>query len=335
MPEFRQNMATKEWVLIATERAKRPHDYIENNQHPLSQNEPEHDPTCPFCPGNEELDLEIERMPGLGPWQTRALMNKFPALNLEGEVLRRYDGLNRCISGVGYHEVVVEHPHHNTTLALMSSTDINLVLQTYYNRGWGMVQDSRIEHVIYFKNHGERAGASIKHPHSQIIGLPVVPNDVRHRIEEARRFFDDNGECAYCVMMNRELEEKQRVVTVSEHFVAFVLYAASSPFHIWIVPRQHSVNFIYVQKDELADLAIILRDISRRLYFGLNDPAYNMIVRAGPVKELGNEYLHWYITLVPRVSRAAGFELATGMFINSALPEESAAFLRDVDIQDP
>jgi UDPglucose--hexose-1-phosphate uridylyltransferase len=328
-------MATKEWVLIATERAKRPDDYVGLNPHVLVEDEPDYEPTCPFCPGNEELDLEVERMPAAGPWQTRVVRNKFPALNLEGEVVRRFDGLNRRISGVGYHEVVVDHPRHNTTLALMTPAEINIVLQTFYNRGWEMVRDARVEHIIYFKNHGERAGASLKHPHSQIIALPVVPNDVRHRIEEARRYFDDNGECAYCVMLQKELQEQQRLISVSKHFVAFILYAASSPFHIWILPRQHSVNFIYAQKEELADLAGVLNDVARRFYFGLRDPAYNLIVRAGPVKELGNEYLHWYITLVPRLNRAAGFELASGMYINPALPEASAEFLRNVNIQEP
>lgn len=332
MPELRQNMATKEWVIIATERAKRPDEFIGSHQRPLTESQVVHDSACPFCPGNEELDLEVERLPAVDPWETRVINNKFPALSREGNLLRTFDGVHRFISGVGYHEIVVEHPRHNTTLALMTPPEILQVLKTFYNRGWSIRQDFRIEQIIYFKNHGDQAGASLKHPHSQIIGLPVVPGDIRHRIEEARRYFDDYGACVYCAMLQDELKQQERLVSVNDYFAAFILYAAPSPFSTWIVPYQHSVNFLYSQQDELMALAQILHDVLRRLYLGLRDPSYNLIIRTAPTKEISNDYLHWYITIVPRLSQAAGFELGSGMFINPALPEESAAFLRDVNI---
>jgi len=333
MSELRQNMATKEWVIIANERAKRPDDYIEESQtHIITELGEVHDSNCPFCVGNEELDLEVERMPATGSWQTRVVYNKFPALLTRGELTRTFNGVHRWISGVGHHEIVVEHPQHNTTLALMTPEEIKLVLQIFYNRGWEIRKDSRIEQIIYFKNHRERAGASLKHPHSQIIGLPVVPTTIRHRIEEARRYFDDTGECVFCAMMRDELNKDKRLVLVSEHFVVFVLYAAPSPFHLWVIPRQHSVSFSYSQPDQMADLAVVLKNILRRLYIGLRDPPYNLIIRSAPVKEISNDYLHWYITIIPRLSRTAGFELGSGMFINPSLPEESAAFLRQVKI---
>lgn len=330
MTELRQNMVTKEWVIIAHERANRPDDYIESQSHATTDTQTLYDPSCPFCPGNEELDLEIECFPAQNGWQTRAVYNKYPALSKEGELVRTFNGVCRSLSGVGHHEIVVESPRHNTTLALMTPAEIKFLLQTYYNRGWDIRKDSRIEQVIYFKNHGERAGASLKHPHSQIIGLPVVPNNIRHRIDEARRYFDDTGNCGYCVMLEDELNNKERLVALSNHFVAFVLYAAPSPFHTWIIPRKHSVSFLYSQPDELADLAQLLQDVMRRLYIGLRDPAYNLIIRSAPVKEISNDYLHWYITIVPRLSRTAGFELGSGIYINPSIPEESAAFLRKV-----
>ncbi|RMF04698.1 MAG: galactose-1-phosphate uridylyltransferase [Chloroflexi bacterium] len=332
MAEFRQNMATKEWVIIANERAKRPDAFVEKHKPVITETQLFHDPKCPFCPGNEELDLEIERLPEDGAWQTRVVLNRYPALSQRGEVLRTFDGVHRSITGVGYHEVVVENPRHNTTLALMTPQEIKPYLQTIYSRGWDLQKDRRIEQVIYFKNHGERAGASLRHPHSQIIGLPVVPNDIRRRIEEARRYFDDTGYCVYCTMMKDELKNKVRLVTLSKHFVAFVLYAAPAPFHMWIIPRKHSVSFLYIQEDELTDLAYVLHDVLRRLYVGLRDPAFNLIIRSAPVKEISNDYLHWYITIVPRLSRSAGFELGSGIFINPAIPEESAAFLRRVKV---
>ena len=332
MAELRQNLVTKEWVIISTERAKRPHAYIEAATRVITETQALYEANCPFCPGNEELDLGIEQYPTEGPWQSRVVYNKYPALSQGVGLTRTFDGVYRRISGVGHHEVVVESPRHNTTLALMRPQELEILLRTFYNRGWSIRKDSRIEQIIFFKNHGERAGASLKHPHSQIVALPVVPNNIRDRIDQARRYFDDTGNCAYCVMLENELESKERLVATSEHFVAFVLYAAPSPFSIWIVPRKHTVSFLYSQPEELADLAHILRDVLRRLYIGLRDPAYNLIIRTAPVKEISNDFLNWYISIIPRLSRTAGFELGSGIYINPTIPEESAAFLREVKI---
>ncbi len=332
MAELRQNMVTKEWVIISDERARRPVDYIESYKRTITETQSFYDKNCPFCVGNEELDLEVERFPLNGDWQTRVIYNKYPALSKEGELVRTFNGVHRNISGIGHHEIVVESPRHNTTLALMKPDEIRQVLETFHSRGWAIRKDSRIEQIIYFKNHGERAGASLKHPHSQIIALPVVPDNIRHRMDATRRYFDDNGHCAYCVMMQDELNQKDRIVAVSDFFVAFVLYAAPSPFHIWIIPRNHSVSFLYSQPQELDNLAHILRDTLRKLYIGLRDPAYNLIIRTSPVKEISNDYMHWYIALVPRLSQTAGFELGSGIFINPAIPKESAAFLQKVKI---
>ena len=332
MAELRQNMATKEWVIIADERAKRPDAYAELHKPVIAKSQRLYDPNCPFCPNNEELDLEVDRFSLNGQWQTRVIKNKFPALSEVGDVARTFDGVHRSITGIGHHDVVVEHPDHNTTLALMEPEDIRIYLQTLYNRGWNLQKDSRVEQVIYFKNHGEAAGASLRHPHSQIVSLPVVPNGIRRRVEEARRYLDDTGYCVYCTMMQGELENKVRIVAQSKHFVAFVLYAAPAPFNIWIIPRRHSVSFLYIQPDELTDLAHHLHNVLRRLYIGLGDPAYNLIVRSAPSKDIDNDYLHWYITIVPRLSRSAGFELGSGIFINPAIPEESAEFLRNLKL---
>lgn len=332
MPELRQNLATREWVIIASERARRPNAFSSSEQRILTEEHNSYEPDCPFCVGNEELDLEVERFPTSGAWQTRVVRNKYPALAKEGALTRVFNGVQRRIAGVGYHEVVIEHPRHNTTLALMTPDEVQIVLETFQRRGAEMSKDHRIEHIIYFKNHGATAGASLLHPHSQIIALPVVPSSIRRRIDEARRYFDDTGQCVFCSMLEDELAQNERIVAVNEHFAAFVLYAALSPFHIWILPRRHSASFLQAQSDELASLAGILRDVVRKFYFGLRDPDYNLIIRSGPVKEPGSVYFHWYVSLIPRVNRAAGFELGSGMYINPALPEASADFLRSIEI---
>lgn len=330
MPELRQNLATKDWVIIATERAKRPDNFIEVDTLPAIETEPTHDPDCPFCPGNEEPDLEIERWPNDDAWQIRVVRNKYPALIQNGDPARTFDGVHRHITGVGHHEVVVDHPQHNTSWALMACTEIKQLLSTHHQRGWQIRENPQMEQIIYFKNRGPRSGASLKHPLSQIIALPVVPNYIRHRTEEARRYSDDHGECVYCVMAQDELKRSERVICTNEHFTAFVLYAALSPFHLWIMPREHSVSFLYSQSDQIEALAEILHDVLRRLYYGLNDPSFNLIIHSAPLKEISNNYLHWYISVIPRVSRAAGFEMGSGMFINPTLPEASAEYLKNV-----
>jgi UDPglucose--hexose-1-phosphate uridylyltransferase len=330
MPELRQNIATKEWVAIATERATRPEDFVQPPR-PTTEDRPEWEEGCPFCPGNEELDLEVMRIPERDPWQLRVVSNKYPALQLEGERMRTFEGVHRQISGVGYHEVLVESPLHNTCPALESAIEVSLMLEAFKIRGREIAQDQRIEQIIYFKNHGDRAGTSLVHPHTQLIGLPIVPYSIRARAEEARRYFDDTGRCVLCHMLSDELKDDQRVVAKSKFFVAFIPYAALSPFHIWILPRRHESNYLNATAHELADLGGLMRRVLRKLYVGLRDPDHNYVIRSAPLHDLGPEYLHWYVTIVPRVTRSAGFELGSGMFINVALPETSAAFLRKVD----
>jgi UDPglucose--hexose-1-phosphate uridylyltransferase len=329
MPELRQNLATREWVIIAGDRARRPNIYVETADRVLTSDRPCYDPQCPFCPGNEEHELEICRVPAAGAWQVRVVRNKYPALAADAPLTRSFDGVMRSMAGVGYHEVLVEHRLHNRTLALMEPAEVELALQTFLQRGRIIAADPRIEQIVYFRNHGERAGASLQHPHSQIIGMPIVSGDIRHRIEEARRFFDDTGQCVFCTMLNDEVQRGERLVADNEHFAAFVLYAASSPFHMWIVPRTHRASFLQIADEQLAALAAIVIEVLRKLYVKLNDPDYNLIIRSTPVKEPENAYFHWYIAIVPRLSRTAGFELGSGVWINPTIPEDCAAFLRE------
>jgi UDPglucose--hexose-1-phosphate uridylyltransferase len=330
MPELRQNMATKEWVIIADERAQRPEEFMQPPR-PLTEAREEWQADCPFCPNNEEAELEVMRIPEDGAWQVRIVQNKYPALRYEGKRQRTFDGVKRRSSAVGYHEVVIESPLHNTCPALETPRQVSLTLEAFKIRGREIVRDARIEQLIFFKNHGRRAGTSLPHPHAQIIGLPIVPFAIRSRIEEARRYFDDIGQCVFCHMLADELKDGTRLIAKTKYFAAFVLYAAFSPFHTWILPRRHESNFLNATANELADLGHLLHKVLRKLYVGLRDPDYNYIIRSAPLHDPGYDYLHWYVTIVPRVSRTAGFELGTGMFINTAIPEESAEYLRLVN----
>jgi UDPglucose--hexose-1-phosphate uridylyltransferase len=329
MPEIRQNIITRQWVIIATERARRP-DQFRNAEAPR-KDLPRHDATCPFCPGNEAMTpAETFRFPQAGPWQVRTFPNKFAALSAEGELARHVEGVKRTISGVGVHEVIVESPLHNTSLALMAEAEIEKVIAACLDRYHKAFSDHRVEAVTLFKNHGVAAGTSLLHPHCQLIGTPVIPTEVRQRLERALRFYDDNGSCIFCTTLNEELKDQVRLVAENKHFVAFIPFAALSPFHLWIYPRRHNASFGMITGDEISSFARILRGVLRKLHFGLNDPDFNLVVRTAPRESNHIRYYHWYMSVVPRLTKAAGFELGSGMYINVSRPEDSAAFLRGV-----
>ncbi len=329
MAELRQNVVTREWVIITPERAKRPDQFVKPKgiEPPLPMSSPD----CPFCVGNEHLTLrETFRIGEGGNWRVRAIPNRYPALTDTGERVRKVDGIYRSMSAVGFHEVIVEHPLHNMTLALMPEKHVADVLRAYRQRYRAIRKDNRIEAVILFKNHGEGAGTSLVHPHSQLVATPIVPAQIRHRAEEAIRYFDDTGECVCCRTVQDEVRAKERIIIQTRHFAAFIPYAALSPFHIWIFPLKHVSSFEEITDTEIRDLAGCLKNVLARLYYGLNNPDFNYSIRSIPTRDLRVEYFHWYLTIVPRVSKTAGFEIGSGMYVNTAFPEESAEFLRKV-----
>ena len=332
MAEFRKNLVTGEWILFATERAKRPDTYLAAEPERRAQLPP-FVADCPFCPGNEELDLERLRLPGRGDWQVRVVHNKYAALQDSGELVRHEDHGHSALAGVGFHEVVIESRRHNTTPALEPAESLARTLQAFHVRGRALRVDPRITHLVYFKNHGRRAGSSLPHPHAQLAALPIVPSQMYARSAEARRAYAELGVCAVCRMRELEERDQTRLVVVSRWFSAFCPYAAYSPFHMWIIPRRHAANFLDASPEELHDLSVVLHDVLRRLYVGLHNPDYNYVIRSAPEHEQGGDYLHWYVAIVPRITETAGFELSTGMFINTVLPESSAALLRAVQLQ--
>ena len=333
MSELRQNLITREWVIVATERAKRPDEFTQANK-PVTHS-PAYRPHCPFCLGNEDSsEVELFRLGESNSWKVRSVLNKFPALSPAGEPDIKVEGIYRSMNGFGIHEVVIEHPRHNVTTALLDVNDVADILRAYRQRYAELRKDPRIKTITIFKNHGERAGTSLEHPHSQIAATPVVPCQIRNRIAEAMRFIDDTGECLFCRTLNDELADSTRVVLETEGFVAFIPYAALSPFHTWIFPRRHTSSFDDINDAEILDLAYTLKMVLAKLYYGLNNPDYNYTIRSLPTDEQFTDYFHWYIATVPRLSYTAGFELGSGMYINTVTPEDSAEFLRCVQIPD-
>lgn len=331
MPELRQNIITRDWVIIATERAKRPHEFVTNKKEDIVI--PCHRQDCPFCFGNEDYtEQEVFRLSDLQGWIVRVVRNKYPALSVAGEKVRKVEGIYRSLSGVGIHEVLIEHRRHDVTTALLSIADVANILEAYRQRYIEIKKDPRMEAIIIFKNHGKEAGTSLEHPHSQITATPVVPSQVRIRVEEAIRFFDDTGECVCCRTIVDELAAKERIIFENEHFVAFIPYAALSPFHTWIFPRRHTSSFADITNSEIWDLAGTLNTVLAKLYYGLNNPDYNYSIRSVPIRDGQTSYFHWYMAIIPRLSKSAGFELGSGMYINTSLPEDSAKYLREVKV---
>jgi len=331
MPELRQNPATKEWVIIATERAKRPEDFAPEKV----EEKPEAINHCPFCEGNESTtphEILAYRTYGTKSdtpgWWIRIIPNKFPALVPQGNVRRiKQEEFFRYMDGIGEHEVIIESPRHDLTIATMEQKQVEEIFLAYRERYITLSQDPRFELVTIFKNHGKAAGTSVIHPHSQVIATPITPLHIRHRLDEAMRYFDDNGECVFCVMLQKELSIKDRIVFETENFAAFIPFAASSPFETWVLPKKHDSSFQSTTPERTKELGFAMKTILAKLYKSLGNPDYNYVIRSSPSHEKDVEYYHWHIQILPRVSAVAGFELGSGIYINSVIPENAAKFL--------
>ncbi len=330
MGELRQNLITGDWVIVATERARRPHEFGGEKTKPALN---VYEPSCPFCPGNESMTQTPSHVVGSGSsWNVRVVPNKYPALTREGERHRVVQGIRRSLAAVGVHEVVIENRRHDLSPGLMKREEVRDIITVYRDRYRAIREDERIEAIIIFRNHGEAAGTSLQHPHSQILATPMVPTQFRNRIQTAIRYFDEQGVCMFCATLKDELQEEVRLIYETEHFVAFIPYAALSPFHLWIFPRRHSSSFDEITNEEAEDLAENLRTVLAKIHRGLGDPDYNYTIRTIPTHIKHTDYFHWYLTIIPRITRTAGFELGSGMFINTSIPEESAKFLREIDV---
>ena len=333
MSELRRNRATKEWIIVATERAKRPHQFLVKSH---KEKLPSYDPTCPFCPGNEgKTPPEVYALrkkhsfPDQAGWRIRVVTNKYPALDPEEKMAKISGKFFRTTSGVGKHEVIIETPQHNKSLATLSLKQVEEICLVYLRRYMALEKDRRFKLIIIFRNHGVTAGTSLRHPHSQLIALPLVPASIRHLLEEAMRYYDDHGSCVFCDMMGEELAVKKRIILKNERFVVFHPFASRTPFETWIVPKKHNACFGNISEDEVKSMAWVLKHVLKKIHDKLGDPDFNLIIRTAPIKDALEDYYHWYIQILPRLSTPAGFELGSGVYINSSLPEKTARFIKE------
>jgi UDPglucose--hexose-1-phosphate uridylyltransferase len=259
--------------------------------------------------------------------------NRFAALQPNLATTRFSVGRFLSAKGFGIAEVVIESAKHNLTIATMDIKELGNVLLAYRARLREISKNDKINLITIFRNHGPLAGTSLEHPHSQIIATPIVPPHVRYPMEQAVLHFDKHGTCVYCDMVKEEIDQQERVIAQTDYFVAFCPYAARSPFECRIYPKRHMASFSSIDGEEIMELAALLRELLARIDSGLNNPDYNYVLRSSPVGDEDTRHLHWYLVIIPKITIPAGFEIGSGIYINTVSPEDSARFLREVEIK--
>jgi UDPglucose--hexose-1-phosphate uridylyltransferase len=333
MPDLRKDPIVGRWVIVAKSRAKRPHDFD-------SSRERRNNRFCPFCEGNEDKtpgEIIAYRNPGSQRnrpgWRVRVVPNKFPALEIEGDLNKRGEGIYDMMRGVGAHEVIIECPKHLASTSELSEEQLREVLWVYRDRLVDLKKDPRLVYGMIFKNVGPAAGASLEHTHSQLIVTPIVPINVWEEMTGSLEFYNYRGRCVYCDMIQQELAGEKRIVLDSPGFVAFSPFASRFPFETWILPKTHSSHYENIQKNGIDELSGVMKQVIAKIEAALDRPAYNYIIHTAPfdTQELG--HYHWHIEIIPSLTKAAGFEWGTGFYINPVSPEEAAAFLREVEVE--
>lgn len=332
MPELRKDPVTGRWVIIAPDRAKRPMDY----QHEFKLVEGRFDP---FAEGNESAtppEIIAYRNYGSHPngpgWRVRVVPNKFPALQVEGDLQKRGDGIYDLMNGIGAHEVIIECPHYETNMSRLPVEMIREVLYAYRDRLTDLKKDRRLVHGLIFKNKGAMAGASLDHSHSQLIVTSVVPITVWEEMTGALEFYNYRGRCIYEDMIRQELKDGSRVVHDTPEFLVFCPYASRFPFETWVVPKRHGSHYEAIQRHQVEDLAGVLKTTLAKLELALDDPPYNYVLHTAPFDTPDLPHYRWHFELFPQLTRVAGFEWGSGFYINPVAPEEAASFLREVEI---
>jgi len=339
MSELRHDPIQKRWVIIASDRGKRPIDFKQENTKKEVR-------FCPFCKGSEaKTPYSISEITGENnQWRVRTVPNKYPALKIEGELDRKANGIFDIVNGIGAHEVIIESPHHDDDIASMSTDNVQKILIMYRNRLNDLKKDSRFKYILIFKNHGSGAGASLEHPHSQIIATPITPRTVSAELQSAKEHFLLKERCIFCDIINQELKENKRIIYQDNQYVVMMPFASRFPFEMMIapMPKKHSHDFSLSTDSDLYNLAVVLKDTLAKLKKGLNDPAYNFLIHTAPnrnANKRGNldwntieRDFHWHIEIIPRLTKKAGFEWGTGFYINPTPPEEATNYLKKIKL---
>ena len=331
--ELRFDLVGQDWVVIATGRAKRPETFKKEKR--KTEEVPRE--LCPFCKietqekpiivfkNGRELPKEADTLKG---WTALSIPNKYPAfvpssvpkVIVEGGVYRR-------MHAVGFHEVVVTQDHKKS-LALLSVDKVKEVIDVYHARYCGLMKYDFVSYISIFHNHGKEAGASISHPHSQIITTPLIDNDLKNSLLSAREYYQEHKKCVYCAMDKWEVKDRKRIVYENKDFLAICPFASKSAFEVIISPKKHMSYFEKITNREKQNLADAFRVVLKKLHKGLNDPAYNFYLHSAPCDGHNYDYYHWHWTILPKTATWAGFEMGTRIEISTIEPEKAAEFLR-------
>ena len=340
-------------VLISTARGNRPH----KAEAPPERDLRAHVESCPFCRGNEHLTPPTTFLvPASDAWEIRIVENPFPILDNDPLPPGVTAGIQQAIAGYGRHEVLIDHPNHGIALQQMSEQHLALLFAVYRDRMRFLYEtDPRIRYVLVFKNFGKAAGGSMVHTHSQLIAMPIVPHNVHDEVEGSHQYYQKTGTCIFCTLIDEAVSLKttaydrssgeihqsyetgKYVVERGRHFIAIKPFASRYEWEVHILPIEHQSNFLEVSSEELADLALVLRRTMQRLQSVVGEVQYNYFIHSVPHGEESSDFahsFHWHIEICPRVSIPSGFELGSGLFVNTVSPEAAAAQLRQALVHD-
>ncbi len=329
MPELRKDPIIDRWVIISTERAKRPSDLIVEKTSTRGG-------FCPLCPGNEDKTpseifaiREGNTAPDTAGWRLRVVPNKFPALISSGELNKRTEGIYDKMNGFGAHEVIIETPDHTATATTMMVEDFKNIMIAWRQRILAYGQDSRFRYISIFKNYGIVAGSTLEHPHSQLIALPVVPKRAVEELDGAQAYYSHRDRCVFCDIIDQEITDTRRIAAENPGFLAFEPFASRFPFETWVIPKAHAASFEQADEALIDELANMLSCVLKKINAALGSPPYNLMLHSSPFNTDVGAFYHWHIEITPRLTRVAGFEWGTGFYINPTPPEQAAQYLRE------
>lgn len=333
MPELRRDPVTGRWVVIATERARRPESFSQAVREAVPPAA-----ACPFDEGNEHLtppEVFAIRRPGSQPdgpgWSVRVVPNLYPSFTMAATAAMVAAGpaeLYEVQPATGAHEVIISSPDHWRSTAQLPLEQVERMVRAWVMRMRTHAGNPRVAYVQLIYNHGRSAGASLEHPHAQLFALPFIPPVLLEELGGAEQFHRQHGRCVFCAMVEAELASDERMVFAGDRFVAVAPFASRVPFETWILPRYHSCRFEELAAAEISDFAGMLQQVTAALHRKLNDPPYNFFIHTAPCRSPELPHYHWHLELLPRLTTWAGLEYGTGVIVNTMAPEAAAVFLR-------
>jgi len=331
--ELRRDPITGRWIIVWLDKKVSIADFLVEPHAKNKEN-------CAFCLGHESMTPpEIVAHRKSGPanspgWTVRVVPNKYPALRIEGDLNREGVGVFDMMNGVGAHEVIIDTPDHFRDMADLNDQEATEVVWAYLARSRDLRRDTRFKYILIFKNYGKSAGASLEHPHSQLIALPIVPKRVQEELEGAKVYYEYRERCVFCDMLREEREERERIIYEDAGFVAFCPYVSRFPYEVWILPKAHASDFTSLDRDAVPMLARALRESMARIKKLLRDPSYNFIIHTSPINGHERPDYHWHIEIMPKLSKVAGFEWGSGFYINPVPPGTAAGNLLGVKVEE-